>query len=89
MAPAAGDEVAPMPLPVLLEREAADFQDIMISGMQSDSRKVRPGDVFLAMPGELHDGRQFIEQAVANGAAAVLAEAPVAHRYPAHSTQRA
>ncbi len=50
----------------------------MISGMQLDSRRVRPGDLFLALPGEKHDGRQFIEQAVANGAAAVVAEAPVA-----------
>ncbi|MGB1142118.1 MAG: Mur ligase family protein, partial [Halioglobus sp.] len=67
-----------MPLPVLLDGEYPDYADVQISGMQLDSRKVRPGDVFLAMPGELHDGRQFIEQAVANGAAAVLAEAPVA-----------
>ena len=50
----------------------------MIKGMQLDSRKVRPGDLFLALPGEQHDGRQFIEQAVANGAAAVVAEAAVA-----------
>jgi len=67
-----------MPLPVLLEGEYPDFADVQISGMQLDSRKVRPGDVFLAVAGELHDGRQFIEQAVANGASAVLAEAPVA-----------
>lgn len=69
--------VESMPLPVLLDGEYPDYADVQISGMQLDSRKVRPGDVFLAMPGELHDGRQFIEQAVANGAAAVLAEAPV------------
>lgn len=70
--------VQSMPLPVLLDGNYPDYADVQISGMQLDSRKVRPGDVFLAMPGELHDGRQFIEQAVANGAAAVLAEAPVA-----------
>ena len=45
--------------------------------MQLDSRKIRHrGMLFLAMPGDVHDGRQFIEQAVANGAAAVVAEAP-------------
>ncbi|KZX59502.1 hypothetical protein A3709_14520 [Halioglobus sp. HI00S01] len=49
-----------------------------VRGIELDSRKVQPGDVFLAMPGELHDGRQFIEQAVANGASAVIAEPPVA-----------
>ncbi len=49
----------------------------LLSGVELDSRKVSSGDLFLAIPGELHDGRQFIEQAVANGAAAVVAEPPV------------
>ncbi len=67
-----------MSLPELLGSDTGAFADTMISGMQLDSRRVRPGDLFLALPGEKHDGRQFIEQAVANGAAAVVAEAPVA-----------
>ena len=67
-----------MSLPQLLGSEGEAFADTMIKGMQLDSRRVRPGDLFLALPGEQHDGRQFIEQAVANGAAAVVAEAPVA-----------
>jgi UDP-N-acetylmuramoyl-L-alanyl-D-glutamate--2,6-diaminopimelate ligase len=71
-------EVVAMSLPELLGDDNGEFADIMISGMQLDSRRVRPGDLFLALPGEQHDGRQFIEQAVANGAAAVVAEAPVA-----------
>jgi UDP-N-acetylmuramoyl-L-alanyl-D-glutamate--2,6-diaminopimelate ligase len=70
--------VEPMSLPSLLGGDSDAYADVMISGMQLDSRKVRPGDLFLALPGELHDGRQFIEQAVANGAVAVVAEAPVA-----------
>ncbi|WP_373961827.1 UDP-N-acetylmuramoyl-L-alanyl-D-glutamate--2,6-diaminopimelate ligase [Massilia sp. Leaf139] len=40
----------------------------------SDSRQVTPGDVFFAYPGETADGRRFIAQAVANGAAAVVFE---------------
>jgi UDP-N-acetylmuramoyl-L-alanyl-D-glutamate--2,6-diaminopimelate ligase len=71
-------EVPEMALPELLDDEHGAFADTMISGMQLDSRKVQPGDLFLALPGEIHDGRQFIEQAVANGASAVVAEAPVA-----------
>jgi UDP-N-acetylmuramoyl-L-alanyl-D-glutamate--2,6-diaminopimelate ligase len=64
-----------MPLPELLD---GGYTDVLIHGIQLDSRAVRPGDLFLAMPGDVHDGRQFIEQAVANGASAVVAEAPAA-----------
>lgn len=71
-------EIPAMSLAQLLGSDRATFADIMISGMQLDSRKIRSGDLFVALPGEIHDGRQFIEQAVANGAAAVVAEAPIA-----------
>ena len=67
-----------MPLANLLASENCVDGDTLISGLQLDSRRVASGDAFLAMPGDVHDGRQFIEQAVANGAAAVIAEAPVA-----------
>jgi len=43
-------------------------------GMTADSRRVRPGDVFLAYPGGAHDGREHIAAAIAAGAAAVLWE---------------
>jgi UDP-N-acetylmuramoyl-L-alanyl-D-glutamate--2,6-diaminopimelate ligase len=39
-----------------------------------DSRKVGPGDTFVACPGEKQDGRKFIDQALAAGANAVLWE---------------
>ena len=67
-----------MPLAAVLADPACLGGDTPISGLQLDSRQVKPGDLFLAVPGEVHDGRQFIEQAVANGAAAIAAEAPVA-----------
>lgn len=51
--------------------------DVRVSGVQLDSRRVGPGDLFLAVPGEVHDGRQFIEQAVAQGAVAIVSEPPV------------
>jgi UDP-N-acetylmuramoyl-L-alanyl-D-glutamate--2,6-diaminopimelate ligase len=69
---------AALPLSELLASSSCTGAGTMIGGIQLDSRKVSPGDLFLAMPGAMHDGRQFIEQAVANGAAAVVAEAPVA-----------
>lgn len=40
--------------------------------LRVDSRLVQPGDVFAAIPGHRVDGRQFIDAAVAAGAAAVL-----------------
>ncbi|MEH6564170.1 MAG: UDP-N-acetylmuramoyl-L-alanyl-D-glutamate--2,6-diaminopimelate ligase [Halopseudomonas sp.] len=48
--------------------------DLEIGGLTLDSRRVRPGDLFLAVPGLQHDGRAHIAQAVAAGAAAVAYE---------------
>ena len=45
------------------------------SGVADDSRQVRPGDLFLAYPGDLADGRSYIADAIARGAAAVLWQA--------------
>jgi len=44
-----------------------------VAGITADSRAVIPGYVFAALPGARHDGRDFIADAVARGAAAVLA----------------
>jgi UDP-N-acetylmuramoyl-L-alanyl-D-glutamate--2,6-diaminopimelate ligase len=51
----------------------------------ADSRRVRPGDVFLALPGHRVDGRKFIADAISRGAVAVLHEpgAEVAAAVPA------
>jgi UDP-N-acetylmuramoyl-L-alanyl-D-glutamate--2,6-diaminopimelate ligase len=43
--------------------------------LTSDSRAVRAGDTFVAYPGESRDGREYIAQAIANGAASVLWDA--------------
>jgi len=54
---------------------AADLQAVRRLGVRRltvDSRAVRAGDTFVAYPGESRDGRDFIAQAVANGAASVL-----------------
>ncbi len=44
-------------------------------GLATDSRALKPGEVFLAWPGARDDGRRHIRSAVAAGAAAVLYEA--------------
>ncbi|MEO8207982.1 MAG: UDP-N-acetylmuramoyl-tripeptide--D-alanyl-D-alanine ligase [Chloroflexota bacterium] len=43
-----------------------------ISGASVDSRRVRPGELFVALPGERTDGHRFLTEAVIAGAAAVL-----------------
>lgn len=58
--------------------EVLGADELLVSGIALDSRLVRPGDLFVAVPGEQYDGRHFIGQAIANGAVAVVAEPPVA-----------
>jgi UDP-N-acetylmuramoyl-L-alanyl-D-glutamate--2,6-diaminopimelate ligase len=48
--------------------------DPEILGLTADSREVRPGFLFAALPGTKTDGRRFIDDAVAKGAVAVLTD---------------
>ena len=43
-----------------------------VSGVTFDSREVGPGDLFVAMPGTVHDGHDFLDAAFAAGATAAL-----------------
>ena len=55
----------------------ADWKAIEALGVRrltNDSRALEPGDTFVAYPGQARDGRDFIAQALANGAASVLWE---------------
>src|ERR1700727_2997577 len=45
-----------------------------VSGVEYDSRRVKPGCVFLAMRGETSDGNRFIDQAVQSGAVAIVTD---------------
>ena len=51
-----------------------DAQGVQVNGVSDDSRKIRRGDLFMAYPGGLADGRRFVADAIARGAAAVLWE---------------
>ncbi|HYD19055.1 MAG TPA: Mur ligase domain-containing protein, partial [Patescibacteria group bacterium] len=44
-----------------------------MTGLTADSREVRAGYLFAAFPGAKSDGRDFIRDAIAQGAVAVLA----------------
>jgi UDP-N-acetylmuramoyl-L-alanyl-D-glutamate--2,6-diaminopimelate ligase len=46
----------------------------LVTGVQHDSRQARPGDLFVAVPGENHDGARFAEDALSRGAVAIAAE---------------
>ena len=61
-----------MNLRTLINEPAAP--DVLVSNLTLDTRTLAPGDVFVALPGAEHDGRDFIESALAAGAAAVLME---------------
>jgi len=43
-----------------------------MNAVQSDSRRIQQGDIFVAIPGTLVDGHRFIDSAIAAGAAAVV-----------------
>ncbi|MGA6980162.1 MAG: Mur ligase domain-containing protein, partial [Candidatus Sulfotelmatobacter sp.] len=52
----------------------AQSGDPGVSGVEYDSRRVKPGCVFVAMRGESSDGNRFIDQAIQAGAAAVVTD---------------
>ena len=46
----------------------------MMINIKIDSRKVKPGDIFVALPGATVDGHDYIDKAVENGAVKVIVE---------------
>ncbi len=56
--------------------------DVEVGGLSADSRAVRPGDLFAALPGGQHDGRSFVAEALQRGAVAVLGAAGLAGSFP-------
>ena len=54
-------------------RPPAGLVDVDVTAITADSRAVAPGALFAALPGSRSDGAQFVPQAVAKGASAILA----------------
>ena len=67
-----------VPVSVLLEalpeRRVVGTPPAAVSGLTADSRRVEPGDCFVAVPGFKQDARRFVPDAVARGARLVVTE---------------
>ena len=53
-------------------REHCVMESVEITGIQYDSRKVQPGNLFVAVKGFQNDGHQYIRQALELGAAVIM-----------------
>ncbi|GAA4264569.1 UDP-N-acetylmuramoyl-tripeptide--D-alanyl-D-alanine ligase [Frondihabitans peucedani] len=77
MIPLTLDEVRTIVGGELVLPAGSSAADVVTGSVETDSRLVTAGSVFFALPGEVTDGRLFVPSAVENGAALVVAEAPV------------
>ncbi len=50
-----------------------------ITGIHYDSRRISPGDLFVAMRGESTDGNRYLESALRQGATAIVTDSPAAY----------
>ena len=71
---------AELPLPFCM----VNIPDIPITGISIDSRAVKPGHLFLAMKGGSVDGHDYIQQAIENGAVAIVGEREVGRTLAPH-----
>ena len=53
-------------------RNGADTATVRVSGVSSDTRTLKPGDLYFALKGERFDGDQFVAQAFEKGACAAV-----------------
>ncbi len=61
-----------------LRLSGSDTPDTVVSGaVDTDSRLIEPGGIFVAKPGETTDGHRFVDAALQRGAAVALVERPV------------
>jgi len=67
-----GDFEAPWWLGLSDEPSVHDVKPIPARSIQFDSRKVQGGDVFVAISGTISDGHDYLDEAVANGAIALI-----------------
>ncbi len=71
-----------MRLSAILARDM-NGADADVTGLTADSRAVKPGFLFAALPGVKLDGRAFIAEALKRGAIGVIAEGDAPQDFPA------
>ncbi len=59
-----------------------NMPNVSYNDVTFDSRKVRPGSIYVAFPGITHDGHEYIASAVQNGASAVIGSRSIPMRLP-------
>jgi len=57
-------------------------EQVMVSGLSTDTRTLQPGELFVALAGDRHDAHDYVADAVAAGAAALLCSRPVQAAVP-------
>ncbi|HJA41325.1 MAG TPA: UDP-N-acetylmuramoyl-L-alanyl-D-glutamate--2,6-diaminopimelate ligase [Firmicutes bacterium] len=62
---------------VLPTKKVVHATTVEVTSLEMDSRKVTPGALFFCIFGQTVDGHQFVSQAIANGACAIVAQKPV------------
>lgn len=60
----------------------ANYKDILITSIEQDHRQVKKGSLFICLSGHKHDGHNFIDEAIKNGAEAIICEHPVTLSIP-------
>ena len=80
--PARGIELSSLVADIDHKVVSGSTQDVVIRGVQSDSRKVQQGDLFIAIKGLTSDGHEFVSNAVNAGAAAVVVQKGFSYNIP-------
>lgn len=71
------------------EQQSGSRASLEVTGVAHDSRKVKAGDLFVALPGAAVDGANFAAEARQKGAVAVVAQRPVQLEGPVFTVQSA
>jgi UDP-N-acetylmuramoyl-tripeptide--D-alanyl-D-alanine ligase len=58
------------------------YQDSFFQGVSTDTRTLKPGNLFIALEGENYDGHLFIDEALKKGAVAALVKRPMPAALP-------